>query len=124
MSDNIMRLAILDWMMTGEVGASSKAMAGCLAGMPCGNDYPLDPDDLRRCVLFLDAVPAARQHMDELKELSAIWAALVENWAALEASLRAEAVEQKADIRERYARWSARQTYRMMEAVIKKARKA
>lgn len=46
------------WLREGERGASSNAMCRRLFGFPAeaGIRHPLDPDDLRRCLSFLDAV--------------------------------------------------------------------
>ena len=52
-----MKEKILNWFATGEVSASSKAMASCIAGVNGGNSHPYDPSDLNRCLLFLEAVP-------------------------------------------------------------------
>ncbi len=77
---------ILNWFCTGRVGESSKAMASCISGVNSGISHPHDPDDLNRCLLFLEAVPEAREHMDLLRELSPIWAKLVDRWPEVEAS--------------------------------------
>lgn len=79
-----LKAKVTRWLIEGEVGSSSKAMAGCVVGMDSGNSTPSDPDDLRRCLLFLEAVPEARECMDKVAGLSPRWAALVKNWAALE----------------------------------------
>jgi hypothetical protein len=85
-----LKAKITGWFCTGEVGASSKAMAACIGGAEGGTSHPFDPDDLRRCVLFLQAVPEARQHMPKVRELSAQWAKLVDNWDELEKTLLEE----------------------------------
>ncbi len=85
------RQSILAWFVTGEVGRSSKALAGCLAGIPSGNgDHPHDPDDLRRCLLLLDQIPEARPMLGKVCVLSPAWEALYTHWAALEATFRRE----------------------------------
>jgi len=81
-----MKDKILNWFGTGEVGSSSKAMALCFAGADGDDSHPHDPDDLNRCLMFLEAVPEARDQMDKLRELSPTWAKLVDSWAELEAS--------------------------------------
>lgn len=80
-----MKDKILTWFGTGQVGASSTAMALCIAGAKGGNSHPLDPSDLNRCLLFLEAVPEARDHMDKLRQLSPTWAKLVDRWEEVEA---------------------------------------
>ena len=78
--------AVLRWFATGAVGLSSKAMASHLCGLPCSGDYPRDPDDLNRCLLFLAAVPGARDALPRMATLNPVWAALVERWPAIEAA--------------------------------------
>jgi hypothetical protein len=102
-----LKAKITGWFCTGEVGASSKAMAACIGGAEDGTSHPFDPDDLRRCVLFLQAVPEARQHMPKVRELSAQWAKLVDNWDELEKTL----LEEMAGGR-------GRQTWDLMKKVL------
>lgn len=106
-----MKEKILNWFCTGEVGASSKAMAQCFAGVKGGYSHPYDPDDLNRCLLFLEAVPEAREHMDKLRELSSTWVKLVERWAEVEASFLDEVGRDWCKAR------SAPKTYELMKAV-------
>jgi hypothetical protein len=89
-AETALKAKITEWFCTGEVGSSSKAMAACIGGAEAGTSHPLDPDDLRRCVLFLQAVPEARQHMPKVRGLSVKWAKLVDNWDELEKTLLAE----------------------------------
>jgi hypothetical protein len=91
-----MKDKILDWFAHGERGISSEAMACAVADIKpiekwvkYGN-HPLDPDDFKRCVKFLDAVPEARQHMNKVAALSNVWARLIEHWDELEALFREE----------------------------------
>lgn len=87
-----MKDKILEWFGTGRVGASSRAMALCFAGVDSPEkSYPHDPDDLNRCLLLLDAVPEAREHLWKLREISPVWNSLVSRWAELEKTFIAEA---------------------------------
>lgn len=61
-----MEKKLLNWMLTGETGLSSKAMARAFMDLKGRTDHPYDPDDLNRCLLLLDAVPEARQHMNKI----------------------------------------------------------
>lgn len=85
-----MKDKILEWFANGETGISSKAMARAIAGIKpdkerdCSGDHPRDPADFKRCVKLLEAVPEARQHMNEVAKLSDVWALLVEHWVELE----------------------------------------
>ena len=79
-----MKDKILRWFGTGQVGASSKAMALAASGMPNDGSHPYDPDDLNRCLLLLKAVPEIRQHMDKVATINGIWAKLVSRWDEVE----------------------------------------
>lgn len=103
---------VLHWIATGRVGASSKAMAMTACGMPSDKDYPLDPDDLNRCLLMLEAVPEVRDHFDKIAALSPMWRRLIERWSGIEASFLEEVGLNwsKGD--------SAPKTYKMMQDAI------
>ena len=102
---------ILEWFGLGRVGASSRAMALCLAGKKGPSDHPRDPDDFNRCLLFLEAVPEARQHLHKLKALSPIWDRLVDHWQEIESSFLDEVGFDWCKAR------SAPRTYDLMKAV-------
>ena len=93
---NDMKDKILDWFAHGECGVSSEAMACAVAGMApkkrwaAFGNHPCDPDDFKRCIKFLDAVPEARQHLGEVAKISTTWAGLIAHWDELEALFRAE----------------------------------
>lgn len=89
---NDMQAQVLQWMASGETGLSSLTMALWLG---CGQKYrdsshPYDPDDLRRCVQFLDAAPACRPFLGRMAELGPEWAALIGRWDDLERLLLKE----------------------------------
>lgn len=75
---------IIKWYANGSVGSSSSAMASCIAGVNGHRSHPLDPADLNRCLLFLEAVPEAREQLPRLKKLSPVWAEIVDSWDLLE----------------------------------------
>lgn len=86
-----MKDKILNWFATGRVGLSSKAMACAIAQIDNkSNDYPHDPDDLNRCLLFLEAVPEARAHFDKVAALSPYWKALIERFDEIESTFLQE----------------------------------
>lgn len=91
-----MKDKVFVWFSTGERGISSEAMACAVCGMPVNEtwakfgNHPKDPDDFRRCVLFLKAVPEARGCLDLVAQLSEIWARLVARWDELESILAEE----------------------------------
>ena len=85
---------IAAWMASGERGLSSEAIAiTTLGAYPTGRTaaWPLDPSDLRRCLLLLEEVPEAReQGVDVLAARYPQWAALADRWDRLAETLRAE----------------------------------
>jgi len=91
-----MKDKILEWFANGERGISSEAMACAVSDMKPNEswarfgNHPSDPDDFKRCVKFLEAVPEARQHMNKVAALSKVWARLVEHRDELEALFREE----------------------------------
>lgn len=87
------------WLQNGDRGISSNTMVevfetmprGTLAGRWANGDtHPRDPSDFQRCVLLLRAVPAYRFRLNELRGVSPVWNALVDNWNTLEAMLYRE----------------------------------
>lgn len=107
-----MRDKVLRWLATGHVGLSSKAMAMHMCGVPCDGSHPADPDDLNRCLLFLEAVPEARAMLPNMATLSKRWAALVARWDEIEATFLAEVGRDwcKGD--------RAPKTYKLMQEVL------
>ena len=91
---NTLNAKIQEWLAHGQVGASSKAMAaaaGCLGEDARSSAYPLDPDDLNRCLLLLEAVPEIRERFDAIATISPTWARLIAKWDQLESSFLKEA---------------------------------
>lgn len=82
------------WLAKGELGSSSMTICKHLFGKGplTGEEFrhPLDPDDLRRCVLFVRAVPEAAERIKEMGVLSPEWAALSAHWEELTELLDAE----------------------------------
>ena len=88
-------------------------MAGCIAGIERENkSFPLDPDDLNRCLLFLAAVPEAREHLDEVATISPVWGRLVARWDEIEKTFLDEAGLDWCNS------FSAPKTYRLMQEII------
>lgn len=106
---------VLKWMSGRNVGASSKAMAMHMMGESHDGSYPLDPADFNRCLLFLQAVPRAREKLTEMKSVGPVWKALVERWHEIETTFISEAGYN----------WlkknSAPETYSLMQGIINKA---
>lgn len=109
----------IEWLRTGERGASSEAIFSHLTGIPIAqNDRspPLDPDDLHRCRLLLEAVPAFRAELHRMAELGIDWELLVQDWDTLCVLMDDEAP------RWRRGSWSAPQTYQRMKNLSDEAR--
>lgn len=78
------------WLASGERGMSSEAIFERMTGMPVGSSFggrrgwaPADPDDLRRCLLLLDAVPEWKTRIAEMADVNRHWRALVAIWPVL-----------------------------------------
>ncbi len=72
------------WLRVGERGASSNAMCKRIFGVPtdAGIEHPCDPDDLRRCMLFLESTKASEK-ASLMADVSPAWKGLVEIWGGL-----------------------------------------
>lgn len=82
---------IVQWLVAGRVGLSSKAMAAVALGVdyqPHAADYPHDSGDFGRCLALLDAAPEVREAFPEIAKLSPTWAWFIANWSELEALYR------------------------------------
>ena len=107
-----MKDKVLAWFGTGRTGASSEAMALAVCGVPGDDAHPYDPDDFNRCLLFLGAVPEARNHMDRIAALSPTWRRIVSQWGEIEACFLGEVGLDWSKAR------SAPKTYDLMQKVI------
>ena len=104
------------WLAVGERGISSNAIALTTLGLhPTGHDawWPVDPADLRRCLLLLEQVPETRENgLLVLAKGCPRWAALVKVWDRLSTTLRSEIGETLPP------RGSAPKTYALMEEAL------
>lgn len=76
------------WIVDGRVGQSSKAIWSHMMGVAGAGDrfgvrYPLDPDDLNRCLLLLDLIPEWAPRMAEMAKYNTQWAGLAKNWGEI-----------------------------------------
>ena len=114
-----MTLNIATWLIEGERGLSSEAIARtALSGRPSGfrEAWPYDPSDLRRCLLLLEQAPEAREAgLVVLARRWPEWAALVNVWDDLSETLRSEIGETLP------LRGSAPKTYASMKEVLNSA---
>lgn len=77
---------IVEWLASGERGASSEAMLQAITGIPCAYDphaYPLDSDDFRRCLVLLEKCPELKDGMDKVAAISPMWKLFVIHWQSL-----------------------------------------
>lgn len=109
--------SVADWLARGERGTSSETIVAFLWGLPItgrwGMSHPYDPDDLRRCLLLLQASPETAARFNEMDAVSPEWKRLVANWSRLEAVFR----EEVPDIHNCF-RQSAPKTYDAMKRVL------
>lgn len=98
---------VVAWLRSGERGISSETIVDHLfgVGVLCRGrgSHPHDPDDLRRCMLMLEACPSVRVRFDEMRRASRVWARLVDAWPRLTDSLRREMARDDGYARETYA---------------------
>jgi hypothetical protein len=106
---------ILDWFCTGEVGASSEAIAKVMIGKH-GPSRPHDPADFCRCLKLIRAVPEIRPRLHEMENVSGEWAKLIDRWDELEACFMAEVPGWLDD---RDCEKSAPKTYALMQEIFK-----
>ncbi len=80
-----------------DTGMSSMALARYMAGIdpdredPDACAYPLDPDDLGRCLRLLERFPEWKERLPEMEALDPVWGALAEHWYELAALYHEEA---------------------------------
>lgn len=80
---------LLRWYATGERGASSEAIARRLLGIRGQRpSHPLDPGDMRRCMLLLRRLPAGT--IRRMRGASPEWTVLVDHWHELVRMIRAD----------------------------------
>lgn len=73
-----------EWLLFGDTGQSSKAMAAASIGRLERGAYPHDLSDLNRCMKLLQEVPEVRKSIPLMTTLNPVWKALSENWEELE----------------------------------------
>lgn len=81
---------LIEWIASGDTGASSKCLANAMCALPHDGSYPMDSGDFGRCLRLLDAVPELRGRLNAMRGINEYWNALIENWALLEACYREE----------------------------------
>jgi hypothetical protein len=100
-------LWLVQWLMSGTSGVSSRTIARVLAGVPCEagqlpRDWskPYDAGDVGRCVALLDLAAQHgedwRARLHEVGEACAEWAPLVPIWPEIEAAYHRDAAARRA----------------------------
>lgn len=112
-AENVVEGKAINWLDNGRVGLSSGTLCATLfpnlkkhhrlASMndEDGNfeiNWPHDSDDFSRCLRFLQAVPEARERLDEMKKISPEWKNLVNKWDEIETLFKAEKHEEVYDV--------------------------
>jgi hypothetical protein len=76
-----------EWIINGEVGTSSKTMWSVLKGIATGKehcnwnfDYPHDPDDFRRCLLFYKNCNLIKEDLQKIGTILKWWKPFIDNW--------------------------------------------
>lgn len=75
-------MGLMAWLASDDTGASSLYMARCLGMEGCTPDYayPLDPDDLGRCIRLIEAVPKLAGKIQLMSDKGAEWLVVANNW--------------------------------------------
>ncbi len=77
----------IQWLANGDRGLSSNTMFTRCLGVDAerwGPSYPLDPDDLTRCVKLIESVPEVLDNFHaKMSEAGPVWAALAARWDEL-----------------------------------------
>ena len=113
--------SVVNWLAAGERGLSSESIVEYLYGLPIldghwrrsAPHYPLDPADLRRCLLLLAESPETAAQFPRMREASPQWARLVDAWPDLERQFLAEIGALRGS-----AHWSAPLTSDAMERAL------
>lgn len=113
MSDARMDMKAAQWIVGGDVGASSRAIWGHMMGATLKNaafDYPSDCGDFGRCYRLLKLIPEWRPRVLEMARYGKVWAALAVSWDELERLYEHDAIPAKNQ-------WSDAM-YQRMKAII------
>jgi len=106
-----------EWIAYGERGTSSEALFSHLTSIHIVHPrdraaHPRDPDDLRRCMLMMDAVPQVIHSSAIVSELSPEWARLMARWAELRIAFETECPNWRT------GPWKAPKTYALMKEIL------
>ena len=86
-----MQKEIIQWLMHGENGASSIAIAHTALKKPHQKySHPTTPKSFRQCLLIIEQIPETMQAIEELAKESKEWASILAHWEELEKTVRKE----------------------------------
>jgi hypothetical protein len=74
-------LALLDWLLAGDVGLSSEQIIKEYLGIQSTTiEYPRDYGDFKRCYQLVNAIPEMQDALGSLAQKSEHWLTIMENW--------------------------------------------
>ena len=109
---------IADWLASGDVGASSKAIMLWFSSETkderWGPDTPRDPADLARCLRLLERIPEWKARMPEMAAAGGLWPTFVKHWDKIVATFMEEC---SGVIPQQFGAWpDFSRTYALMRA--------
>ena len=89
LTDSNMQQEIIQWLMHGENGVSSIAIAQTALKKPHQKySHPTTPKSFRQCLLIIEQIPEAMQAVEELAKESKEWTSILAHWDELETTVR------------------------------------
>lgn len=89
-------MTLNEWIIRGETGTSSKTMWAAIIGAVRGGnkgfdyDVPHDPDDFRRCLLFVKNCFVSKRQLEMVSIVFPWWKPQIENWDKMAALFEEE----------------------------------
>lgn len=103
---------LIEWLLSDDTGASSKAIASHMALGNSDGSFPWDPSDIGRCFRLLEAIPEWKSRIEEMGVYSKIWVLLADKWQEIY-----DCMEDEVGIDWRKGK-SAPKTYELMKRVM------
>lgn len=103
---------LIEWLLSDDTGASSRAIASHMALGKSDGSFPWDPSDIGRCFRLLDVIPEWKNRIEEMGIYSKILVLLADKWQEIYDCMEAE-----VGIDWRKGR-SAPKTYDLMKRVM------
>jgi len=102
----------MKWMLSGDTGLSSEAIAKHMLYGECDGSFPWDPSDIGRCFRLIEAVPEWGGRINEMGKYNKQWQRLADHWEEIRVCMEGE-----VGIRWEKAK-SAPKTYALMKRVL------